>query len=78
MFQVSIKGLKFSSFKITCKDSHNTWECNLAAVWGQMVTGGDHSQLEEQMSALEVPNNIKGKFYCYGEEHWRYVEAELT
>ena len=31
------------------------WECNLAAVWGQMSTDGGHSRLQETMSILGVP-----------------------
>ncbi len=31
------------------------WECNLAAVWGQMSTGGGHSKLQETMGVLGVP-----------------------
>ena len=28
------------------------WEYNLAAVWGQMATGGGHAPLKESMSVL--------------------------
>ena len=38
------------------------WECNLAAVWGQMSTGGGHSQLEEAMSVVGVPVMSKKSF----------------
>ena len=38
------------------------WECNLAAVWGQMSTGGGHSQLEETMSVFGVPVMTKTSF----------------
>lgn len=38
------------------------WECNLAAVWGQMSTGGGHSQLQETMSVLGVPVMSKASF----------------
>ena len=38
------------------------WECNLAAVWGQMVTGGGHSHLEESMSVLGVPVMTQASF----------------
>ena len=34
---------------------YSRWECNLAAVWGKMATGGGHSQLEETMSVVGVP-----------------------
>jgi len=26
------------------------WKCNLAAVWGQMATGGEHAPLTESSS----------------------------
>ncbi len=38
------------------------WECNLAAVWGQMVTGSGHSHLEEAMGVLGVPVMTKSAF----------------
>ena len=31
------------------------WEVNLAAVWGQMATGGGHSNLCETMSIMGIP-----------------------
>ena len=37
-------------------------ECNLAAVWGQMATGGGHSQLKETMSVLGVTVMTKATF----------------
>jgi len=44
-----------TSEKVKGPRGHKRWECNLAAVWGQMVTGGGHSNLEETMSVLGVP-----------------------
>ena len=38
------------------------WECNLAAVWGQMATGGGHASLTNSMSVLGVPVMSKGSF----------------
>ncbi len=38
------------------------WETNLAAVWGQMSTGGGHSNLEETMSVMGVPVMTKSTF----------------
>ena len=38
------------------------WECNLAAVWGQMSTGGGHSKLEETLSVIGVPVMTKKRF----------------
>ena len=35
--------------------AYSHWECNFAAVWGQIVTGGGHSHLAEMMSVLGVP-----------------------
>ena len=29
-----------TSSKVNCKGARQRWECNLVAVWGQMVTGG--------------------------------------
>ena len=31
------------------------WECNLAAVWGQMSSGGGFSKLSETMSTIGIP-----------------------
>ncbi len=41
---------------------YSRWECNLAAVWGQMATGGGHSQLEETMSIVGVPVMTSASF----------------
>ena len=38
------------------------WECNLAAVWGQMSPGGGHSKLEETLSVIGVPVMTKKSF----------------
>ena len=38
------------------------WECNLAAVWGQMSTGGGHAPLAETVSVLGVPVLTKKSF----------------
>ena len=38
------------------------WEANLAAVWGQISTGGGHSKLHETMSTLGVPVMAPKKF----------------
>ena len=44
-----------TSPKVKGPKQYRRWECNLAAVWGQMVIGGGHSHLEESMSVLGVP-----------------------
>ena len=41
--------------KVKGPHGYSRWECILAAVWGQMTTGGGHSQLEETMIVLGVP-----------------------
>ena len=44
-----------TSKKVKGPRGYNRWECNLAAVWGQMATGTSHHQLEETMSVMGVP-----------------------
>ena len=44
-----------TSKKVNGPRRYSRWECNLAAVWGKMATGGGHSQLEETMSIVGVP-----------------------
>ena len=38
------------------------WESNVAAVWGQMVTGGGHARLKETMSLMGIPVMTKKSF----------------
>jgi len=40
----------------------NHWTTNLAAVWGQMATGGGFNSLEESMSVLGIPVMSKQSF----------------
>ena len=51
-----------TSPKVKAPSNYSRWECNLAAVWGQMVTGGGHSHLEESMGILGVPVMSKASF----------------
>ena len=44
-----------SSAKIVGPKGIKRWECNVAAVWGQMATGGGYSKLNETMTTLGVP-----------------------
>ena len=44
-----------SSAKIAGPKGIKRWECNVAAVWGQMATGGGYSKLNETMTTLGVP-----------------------
>ena len=39
------------------------WECTLAAVWGQMSTGGGHSQLEEMIECCGGPSDDKEQLH---------------
>lgn len=50
-----------TSRKVKGPSEYQRWECNLAAVWGQMVTGGGHFPLES-MSVLGVPVMNKSCF----------------
>jgi len=36
--------------------------CNLAAVWGQMATGGGHALLTESMTVMGIPVMTKKAF----------------
>ena len=44
-----------TSHKIKGPNGYQRWECNLAAVWGQMSTGGGHTKLQETMATLGIP-----------------------
>lgn len=48
--------------KVKGPRGYRHWESNLAGVWGQMVTGGGHTRLEEIMSVLGVPVTSKKTF----------------
>ena len=57
------------------------WEWNVAAVWGQITTGGGHSQLQETMSVLDVPVITKSSFIWSEHdigEWWREEGGELA
>ena len=51
-----------TSSKIACSNGSKHWECNIAAVWGQMSTGGGFAPLRETMSSLGVPVMSKKTF----------------
>lgn len=44
-----------TSRKVKGPRGYSRWESNLAAVWGQMSTGGGHSKLQETMGVLGIP-----------------------
>ena len=51
-----------TSSKVRGVGGGQRWENNVAAVWGQMATGGGHAHLKEQMSVLGVPVMSKQTF----------------
>ncbi len=51
-----------TSSKVSGISGGKFWECNIAAVWGQMSIGGGHSNLEESMSVFGVPVMTKKSF----------------
>ena len=51
-----------SSAKIVGAKGIKRWECNVAAVWGQMATGGGYSKLNETMATLGVPCMSQNNF----------------
>ena len=51
-----------TSTKVKGPNGYQRWECNLAAVWGQMSTGGGHSKLQETMGTLGIPVMSKNSF----------------
>ena len=75
--QCSSCGFKINlqtSRKVCCVTGYRGWEVNLAAVWGQMTTGGGHSTLTESMAYLDVPVMAKKSFMTTGRtigEWWR-------
>lgn len=51
-----------TSNRVTCIGEATRWECNVEAVWGQMVTGGGYAPLEESLAVLGVPVMTKKAF----------------
>ena len=73
---------KFStSSRIKGMSGGRYWECNLAAVWGQMVTGGGHAPLTESMAVLGVPSLTKKAFMTIekriGQWWWALFEESM-
>ena len=70
-----------SSTKVTSPKGNKYWTCNLAAVWGQMATGGGYSKLEESMSILGVPVMSKKLFISteklIGKWWWNLLEESM-
>ena len=51
-----------TSTKIDGVDSRKHWECNLAAVWGQMCAGSGQACLKETASVLGIPTMTEKAF----------------
>ena len=51
-----------TSKKVNGPKGYPRWESKMAAVWGQMATGGGHTRLQETMSVLGVPVMSKTSF----------------
>ena len=63
-----------TSSRVGSLNGSRRWECNVAAVWGEMVTGGGHVPLSEAMSVLGVPIMTKKSFISIEKEigkEWR-------
>lgn len=57
-----------TSSKVASLSRSKQRECNVAAVWGQMVTGGGHTPLAEAMPVLGVPVMSKKSFIAIEKE----------
>jgi len=66
-----------SSKKVVGPKGIKRWECNLAAVWGQMATGGGHSRLSETMGILGVPTMSQKSFIETERELGEWWKQEL-
>ena len=68
-----------TSTKIKIFSGHNYWSCNIAAIWGQMATGGGFNHLEESMAILGIPVMTKQAFIATEEiigTWWKNVLQE--
>ena len=70
-----------TSTKVTSPEGNKYWSCNLAAVWGQMATGGGYNKLEEAMSVLGLPVMSKKLFISteklIGKWWWNLLEESM-
>ena len=65
--QDAINSFKFpTSTKTTGTSGGQYWTCNLAAVWGQMVTGNEYAPLSESMSVMGISTMTKAAFISAG------------
>ena len=66
-----------TSTKVRGPKGYQRWECNLAAVWGQMSTGGGHSKLQETMGTLGIPVMSKNSFTSTERDVGRWWKDQL-
>ena len=70
-----------TSSKVQPRSGGRYWECNLAAVWGQMATGGGHTPLAESMAILGIPSLTKKSFMAIekriGEWWWDLLHDSM-
>ena len=70
-----------TSTKIASPEGNKYWTCNLAAVWGQMATGGGFNKLEESMSIVGLPVMSKKLFVntekIIGKWWWNLLEESI-
>ena len=66
-----------TSNKVKGPNNYRRWEVNLAAVWGQMATGGGHKKLEEAMGVVGVPVMRKTSFIATERDIGEWWEQEL-
>ena len=71
-----------TSTKVACSKGNQYWTSNLAAVWGQMVTGGGFNPLQESMSVLGIPVMSKQSFmqteHQIGQWWWDALQESIT
>lgn len=71
-----------TSSRVSTLKGKKRWECNLAAVWGQMATGGGHAPLTETMSVLGIPSMTKKSFMstekAIGEWWWDSLQKSMN
>ena len=68
-----------SSSRVQGVTGGHYWECNLAAVWGQMATGGGHAPLVGSMAVLGIPSLAKKSFIAIEKrigDWWRSLLSE--
>ena len=70
-----------TSAKVQPRSGGQYWECNLAAVWGQMATGGGHAPLTVSMAVMGIPALTKKSFMAIerriGEWWWDLLQDSM-